>query len=434
MRDLQDTRGPGVIKLQNFFSFTRQSLGLPGVLGLTLVITLTLCLLLARSSSRVKAGIMAFRSPLSFQSPLPAEGLPAEDIPLATGDEGTPNNMLTNGDMDQQSFYWRYPNHWLAGSWFEWFSTKMLIPEFNDGYERGFYHTYPSSQRLQLWGARYAGGLMQSPNVTPCTYYQFQAYGQSRPGAQDPPPADVASRMKVGIEPYGWRAGQNIHDYDPALEPQQFPGTVAWSPEATHNFVFTPYSVTTEALSNTVTVIMFSNPEIDLERKLYWNDTVWDTASLVEVPPPSGTILDGPSLPEPDGLISNVSVVALPRAAIVEWDTPVPASTQVVYRIVEPPQPITGTTLLIYSVYLPLVMSSQFNLDLYSPLDSTPVLHHSATLVGLLSEYDIELAALSRRLDGQTCVTSASGITRTASLTESQAIYLPAVLREVQNE
>ncbi|MGD9099457.1 MAG: hypothetical protein PVF45_03180, partial [Anaerolineae bacterium] len=220
------------------------------------------------------------------------------ELPSASAGN-TLEDLTVNGDLDQQPFYWRFPNHWIAGSWFEWFSTYLRIPEFTDGNERGFIHTHPSSQRLQLWGGSYAGGLMQSVAVTPCAYYRFRAFGQSRPGSEDPPPVDVASHMKVGVEPHGWMSGRSISGYNPGLEPDRFPDTVVWSPEATHNFAFAPYSVTVEAFSDTVTLILYSNPEVDIKRGVWWNDTLWDTASLIEVQPPSGTILTNTTiLPE----------------------------------------------------------------------------------------------------------------------------------------
>lgn len=344
----------------------------------------------------------------AFQSPLPVE-------PRPTVDESTSENLLVNGPMDQLAFYWRYPNHWIAGRWFEWFSTAYRIPEFNDGYERGFVHSDPSSQRLQLWGGEYAGGLMQSAAVKPCAYYRFQAYGQSRPGAENPPLADVASHMKVGIEPYGWMSGRDIRDYDPGLGVNQFPNTVVWSAEATHNFVFRPYRVTTEALSDTITVILFSNPEVNTRRGVWWNDTVWDTATLVEVPPPGGKIIRGTTLPEPDGWIANVNAVALPQQVVIEWDTLMPASSQVVYRVIEPTASISATATLSYSFCLPFVSSGVPALKQYSPLDTTPTLHHQVVLTGLPSQYLIDFAVLSRWFNGQACVTSASSAARAIS-------------------
>jgi len=337
---------------------------------------------------------------------------PFGDKTLLKTTKSTPGDMLTNGDMDQMGLYWKYPNHYIAGAWFEWFSTRYRIPEYTNGNERGFVHTPANSQRMQLWGGSYAGGLMQSPVVTPCTYYRFQAYGHSRPGSKDPPLVYVASHMKVGIEPYGWMSGRSTNKYDSGLEPEEIPHTVVWSPEATHNFVWTPYEVQTEALSNTVTVILYSNPEVNLDGGVWWNDTLWDTASLVEISWPKATLLDGDVLPAPDGQIANLTANLVPNQATIEWDTSARSSTQLLYRAVAFSEPVTGT-LLTHALYLPRIdVGARLSGFQHTMVDTQPVNHHRVVVTGLPDEYAIEFVALSRWLDGAGCITSASSIAR----------------------
>jgi hypothetical protein len=337
---------------------------------------------------------------------LVARGLPvyADDEPgdrereaPAAIAESTSGNLLPNGNMDQLGFYWRYPNHWIAGGWFEWFSVVLRIPELNDGYERGFYHSYPSSQRLQLWGAGYAGGLMQSVTVAPCSYYRFQAYGQSRPGSDDPPPVNVASHMKVGIEPYGWMSGRSIADYDPALEPSEFPATVVWSSEATHDFSFAPYAVTAEARANIITVILFSNPEVDPDGGVLWNDTIWDTASLVQAQPPSGLLVSPGTLRPPDGEISGVTSTPVFNAATLQWQTSAPAFSQVLYHYVAPASP--GTS-------LPPIVTSTEQFEHRTNVVLTALKSHSIKLRDLSPASVYDVALLSRRWTGSRCQTS----------------------------
>ena len=367
----------------------------------------------------------------TFDSPILIWKYPFDDESLLRTTKSTSGDLLTNGDMDQMGFYWRYPNHYIAGGWFEYFSTRRWIPEYTYGDKDIFIHTHPGSQRIHAWANSYAAGLMQSPDVTPCTYYRFQAFGHSRPGNTPPPLWPAASHMKVGVEPYGWMSGRTIPKYDPGLEPEEFPATVVWSPEATNDFSWASYEAMTEALADTITVILFSNPEVNLDSGVWWNDTLWDTASLVQVPPPSGTLLDGSDLPEPDGLISNVSAKTLPHAIIVEWDTSMEASTQLLYRVWERSAPITPTTPLTIPVYLPVVTTplDVSILTRYSPPDTTPVYHHRVLVTGLPASYDIDFVALSRRLQGNVCATSASGITHTKSLNEGSVIYLPLLWR-----
>jgi hypothetical protein len=368
----------------------------------------------------------------AFQSPVLIWKYPLGDPSFLAQGPRTPGDLLTNGDMDQMGFYWRPPNHWLAGAWFEWFSTiPFNFPEFNDGFERHFSHTYPSSQRLQLWGNDYAGGLMQSVTVTPCVYYQFEAYGHSRPGTDNPPLVAVDSHMRVGIEPYGWMSGRSIHNYDPGLEPEAFPDTMVWSPEANHYFVYEPYRVTAEALSHTLTVALFSYPEVDLEGGVYWHDTLWDTASLLAVPPPSGGLWDGAPLPEPDGVVTNLHATLLPRVAIVEWETTVDASTQLLYRVAELTDPVSVTIPLSHSLYLPMVVSSVTEAALRpgSSLDFTPVRFHKVTITALPARYSLDFVALSRWLGGEACITSASTRIHTLSSDKGHAVALPLFVK-----
>jgi hypothetical protein len=340
---------------------------------------------------------------------------PHGDKSLLRTTSSTPGDLLRNGDMDQEGLYWKYPNHYIVGGWFEWFSTRRWIPEFDNGNRmaNNFVHTPPNSQRIHAWANSYAGGLIQSVTVTPCTYYQFQVYGHSRPGNEgSPPPVPVDSHMKVGIEPYGWmseRTPPPPPNYDPGLEPEEIPSTVIWSPEATHNFVFMPYAITAEARSTKVTVIMFSNPEIDPDNGVVWNDTIWDTASLLEVPPPSGIILDSAIVPEPDGLITNLTTDVVSQQATIEWDTTVDASTQLLYRVLEPSDPISVTHPLSYSLHFPVLSRSKNPYAMqHSPFDSAPVSHHKVVLTDLPDDYVLEFVALSRRLNSNACVTSAS--------------------------
>jgi hypothetical protein len=226
----------------------------------------------------------------------------------------------------------------------------------------------------------------------------------------------VASHMKVGIEPYGWMSGRTIPKYDPGLEPEEFPSTVVWSPEATHDFDWAPYDVNAEALADIVTVIMYSNPEVNPEGGVWWNDTLWDTASLVEVPWQRATLLDGDYLPTPDGAITNLSANALPHQATIEWDTATDASTQVLYQVSEPSAPISPTIPFSHTLYMPRVFSIiDPNTLQYSPVDTTPVLHHQVVLTNLPENYTIEYVALSRSFQGAACITSASAFTHAKS-------------------
>jgi hypothetical protein len=388
-----------------------QVLAFVAILGFTLVVMLLVGLRSAYSDDGTGVDPTVADDGIIWQYPF-------GDKTLLKTTKSVPGDLLTNGDMDQMGLYWKYPNHYIAGAWYEWFSTRLLIPEYTNGNERGFVHTPANSQRMQKWGASYAGGLMQSAVVTPCTYYRFQAYGHSRPGSQDPPPTYVDSHMKVGIEPNGWwylEEGKTIPNYPSGFEPENFPPTVVWSPEATHNFVWTPYEVQTEALSNTVTVILYSNPEVNPDGGVWWNDTLWDTASLVEIPWPKETLLDDEAIPAPDGQISNLTANIASNQATIEWDTSVESSTQLLYRAVTLSEPVTGT-LLTHALYLPRIDTGIRLVGFQHTLvDTQPVFHHRVVVTGLPAEYVFEFVALSRWLGAGGCFTSASKVARAQS-------------------
>jgi hypothetical protein len=154
---------------------------------------------------------------------------------------------------------------------------------------------------------------------------------------------------------------------------------------------------------------MYSYPEVDIERGVYWNDTIWDTASLVQMPLPSGTLLESNELPPPDGVITDVHVIADPGMAVVEWATSLDASTQLLYQVRSQIESIPLTTVLVYSVHLPLmVLDLDPTLMRKSPPDLDPVREHRVVLTDLPESYSLGFVALSRGRDGAACITSAS--------------------------
>ena len=311
----------------------------------------------------------------------------------------SPDNLLLNGNMDETPFYWKPPNHWVAGDWMRWWTSSM-IPEYDDVRAwRPQRYDGNHAQVYFIWGGPYTAGIYQQVPVQPCTHYQFSIFGRnhSLEGADH--------HAKIGLDPLG-RAYNTLD----APRVSELPFDIVWSPEQTFYNVWGQHTVVAESRNETISAITYVSPDPDY----YPYDTFWDGGSLVEVAPPSGTILAGSSLPAPDNLIMGLSVSALALMAIVEWDTPVPASTQVMYRYVGPTHP-PGATLMPHSVFLPSVTSDSLELNLHSELDTTPVLHHRVVLQDLAPGYKIEVAALSRRLDGQICVTSASDVVRVTS-------------------
>ncbi|MCS7179721.1 MAG: hypothetical protein N0A03_10760, partial [Anaerolineae bacterium] len=71
------------------------------------------------------------RSPLSPSSMGATSRLPAP--PVVEAMSGGPN-LLVNGNFDDPAypFYWRYPNHFVAGGWIRWWIHGTVLPEYDD--------------------------------------------------------------------------------------------------------------------------------------------------------------------------------------------------------------------------------------------------------------------------------------------------------------
>ena len=107
------------------------------------------------------------------------------------------SNLLINGDLDQIGFYWRPTNHWVAGSWFQWWGDYNAIPEYIDGGIPAHHTCYPkppsglchddylkiynSSQCIEKYGgAKFKAGLYKPvDNVFPCTLYTFEMWNKN---------------------------------------------------------------------------------------------------------------------------------------------------------------------------------------------------------------------------------------------------------------
>jgi hypothetical protein len=88
----------------------------------------------------------------------------------------------------------------------------------------------------------------------------------------------------------------------------------------------------------------------------------------------------------------------------------------VLYQVSEPSAPISPTIPFSNTLYMPRVFSIiDPNTLQYSPVDTTPVLHHQVVLTNLPENYTIEYVALSRSFQGAACITSASAFTHAKS-------------------
>jgi hypothetical protein len=331
--------------------------------------------------------------------------------------QATGANLLANPEFDDY-FYFRPTNHLVANMWYEWFwASPYRIPEFIDGghpYHDKCYPLPPAGQRCEsesgrngsqgyiLMAGTFVAGVYQSVNVATCGLYQFQAYNRN----------DALNyRPKVGIDP----TGEVLPPYippdgddlprdcppdghskcpNPGLsDPSKLPSHIQWSdPVNPPAYTWTPISVSAEARASTISVWTYAAPSTDGSQSTYW-----DHASLVQVLPASGALIDPGTLPSADGTILNVVTSTTAIRADLSWQTSQPALTQVLYHYVgvaTDPSP-------------PAIVTSTSAFELHTPPGTTTPTSHSARLINLAPNSLYDYAILSRKLQGGSCQTSA---------------------------
>lgn len=329
------------------------------------------------------------------------------------------SNLLVNGNMDQLGFYWRPTNHYVAGQWFEWWGDYTAIPEFIDGGHPHHNQCYPvpadgvchnagtgvynNSQGYIRWGAPFDAGIYQPVHgTTPCLLYTFEIYNRNDTANYHP---------QIAIDPTGWiitKLGNSLPENcppdgksrcpDPYVE--AFPSTTIWSPEVSYPaLVWGPISLTAEALSTTISVWTRTAPDVQSPSL----SSYWDYGSVTYTPFPDN-LLPEPSSPWPSEYIENVTTAFAGDTLTITWTTATPASTQVLYTVTR--TPTTPTIPLSNTTYLPVITNEG---GFAARLDPMPLQSHVVTIQRLRVGDIVDFEALSRRVDGNACVTETSG-------------------------
>ena len=357
------------------------------------------------------------RSPLS-PAHVGTEGwLPAPPIETQSF---TPN-LLVNGNFDDPAypFYWRYPNHFVAGGWIRWWIHETVLPEYDDARDKRPYYDGGHAQVYFKWGHTYEAGIYQVvTGLSPCTPYRFTMW------ARNHSLEGVLPHARIGLDPQGTQLTPN--DDDCAVKTGLPPQTV-WSREQTALLIWEELSVEAEPLGSRLTAILYAHPEPPPYGGPYYYDTIWDAGRLITGTYPGGRLPE-PTSWTPSGFITNIVTSTVLNTLVIEWDTLAPASTQVWYEILPPPSsPISPTGA--FTVYLPLVMRAP-TFTYATPLDVTPVTHHRAVIAGLQDGQTVRFVALSRRLLDGSCVTEVSApIEVTVHVPPLVQVYLPLVIR-----
>lgn len=307
-------------------------------------------------------------------------------------------NLLVNGNFDDPAypFYWRYPNHYVAGGWIRWWIHGTVLPEYDDARTQRPYYDGGHAQVYFKWGSTYEAGIYQVVSgLTPCTPYRFTMW------ARNHSLEGVLPHARIGLDPEGTQLTPD--DYDCAVKTGLPPKTV-WSREQTALFTWEKLSVEAESLGNRLTAILYAHPEPPPDGRTYYFDTIWDAGELVTGTYPGGRLPE-PASWAPSGFITNIVTSTVLNALVIEWDTLAPASTQVWYNVISPTEPISFTGA--FTVYLPLVAKAPYYTYATVP-DVTPATHHRVVIGGLQNGQIVRFVALSRRLYDGSCVTEVS--------------------------
>jgi len=342
--------------------------------------------------------------------------VPDPPEPTLSAQATSATNLLANGNMDDLNipFYWRPPNHYVAGMWYEWFGT-WAIPEFLDGGIKYHNVCYPpppagkicvddmhnSSQGYIRWGAPYVAGIYQPVPAVPCAVYQFEAYnandftsahpkvGIDPTGQVLPPyiPPD-GDRLPLNCPPDGYSKCPN-----PGIDSlSELPPNIVWSPELEHTG-WAAISVTAEARSTTISVWTYVAPDnVGVPSR----STYWDNASLIQVQSASSRLLTG-TLPAPSpSFITGATSSTTAIRTNLSWQTSQPAIAQVLYHWV-------GDAAM---TVVPPPVTSVSDFESFTSVESAATTAHSVRLANLRPSSIYDYAILARRVVGSACQTA----------------------------
>lgn len=365
---------------------------------------------------------------LTFQSVLATEDQQIVDPPMTAGSQemgasASDTNLLTNGSMDELSFYFRPTNHFVAGMWYEWFvNGAYRIPEFIDGGSPYHQACYPipsdrncekaqnHSQGYILWsGKPFVAGIYQPVTVTPCQMYQFTAYARN----------DASYYLsKVGIDPTGeilspdpgnipWNCppdGKSICPNPGVSSPEFLPSNIVWSSYSSGPVTeWLTSTVAAEALSTTISVWTYTDAVIgNGPQSAYWDMTTLTTTTYPD------NRLPAPAAWTSSTFITNVVMLKSSSRVTVTWKTTEAAIGQVWYERLRSTGVTTSPTAA-YTQYFPLIMQNYMAYPFETTPDTTHVLTHSAVLSDLKSGDRLTLYILSRHFATDTCKTEVYG-------------------------
>ncbi len=330
-------------------------------------------------------------------------------------------NMLLNPSFEG-SFYWEYPNHYVAENWNRWWIHGSSLPEYTDSSAHSIRPHFDGerAQVWHIWGRTYTAGIYQVVhNVTPCTLYELSTWVRNHSLS------DAQPHARIGLDLQGTQ-----------LTPSRssgaivaLPPNVKWSREQTSLYVWENLSMTSEAINEELTAIFYTSPQRGSQNSTYFFDSIWDAASLVPKEFPSGR-LPTPEASSDPNFIYNVTAESQLNSLVIEWDTLTPASTQVIYEV-STTEVLTSEVPYSYTVYMPILSKAPSTPSAYTNqtvVDTEPVLHHKAIIPNLPDESKITITfiPLSRYPTGSSCTTEMTDPVKiTIETPKIFEVYLP---------
>jgi hypothetical protein len=199
-----------------------------------------------------------------------------------------------------------------------------------------------------MWAHAWRGGILQNVRgVVPGHVYRLSAYGFFQPEGAPAPEA------RIGIDPCGTLADQYSVDvtrhpapkYDegvgddaktPERDGPDVADTTVWSDYKDY-YRWGRFEVTAEARSDTITAILYCDPQQrPAEKPIY--EMNWDTVAMYEVPWPAKRLAVEDAEMAVDQRLSPPVITIQPDlgTAQVTWRTKMPAgAAQVLYRFLD---------------------------------------------------------------------------------------------------
>lgn len=239
-------------------------------------------------------------------------------------------NLLQNAGFEMP-----YNSDGSANGWGRWFrvSSADKFDDCTKGYHKEphwsaetvsapLIYSGAASQHVGNTWDTWAGGVLQTVNVTPGSTYRFTVWARGRGSNDDyPAPSEGSLRMdvQVGIDPNGSGLWSD--------------GDVKWSGFIQPHDQWQQVSVEVTASGDKVSVFAAADYGLEGANQCRAHLDVWfDSAELIEVgPPPTNTPVPQPTSPPPPPATST----PIPTATFVPTETAVP--TEIPTNTPEPP-------------------------------------------------------------------------------------------------